>query len=112
MQISGTGGQADTAIGAQMSKNGRSIIALYSTTSVKDAKTGERKTVSKIASTLRTGAVVSLSRNDVDWVVTEFGAVCLRGATVRERAESLIGIAHPDFRDTLREEAKALNYFK
>ncbi|MDR2609925.1 MAG: 4-hydroxybutyrate--acetyl-CoA CoA transferase [Clostridiales Family XIII bacterium] len=112
VQISGTGGQADTAIGAQISKNGRSIIALYSTTAIKDAETGERKTVSKIVPTLRPGAAVSLSRNDVDWVVTEYGAVNLRGVTVREKAERLISIAHPDFRETLLEEAKTLKYLK
>jgi acyl-CoA hydrolase len=110
MQISGTGGQADTAIGAQMSKNGRSVIALYSTALIKDTATGEKKTISKIVPMLRSGAAVSLSRNDVDWVVTEFGMTCLRGATIRERAERLIEIAHPDFRETLLEEAKSLNY--
>ncbi|MDL2323937.1 4-hydroxybutyrate--acetyl-CoA CoA transferase [Ruminococcaceae bacterium OttesenSCG-928-A16] len=111
LQISGTGGQSDTAIGAQNSKNGRSIIALYSTAMVKNHETGEREEVSKIVPTLRPGAAVSLSRNDVDWVVTEFGAVNLRGTCVRERAELLISIAHPKFRNELREEAKKLEYW-
>jgi acyl-CoA hydrolase len=111
LQISGTGGQSDTAIGAQNSKNGRSIIALYSTAMAKNPATGEREEVSKIVPTLRPGAAVSLSRNDVDWVVTEFGVVNLRGTCVRERVEMLIGIAHPKFRDELREAAKKLEYW-
>lgn len=112
VQFSGTGGQADTAIGAQMSKNGKSIIALYSTAMVKDKATGQRVESSKIVSTLKPGAAVSLSRNDVDWVVTEYGAVCLRGTSMSERAKLLISIAHPNFRDQLTQEAVALGIFK
>ncbi|MCV2394740.1 hypothetical protein OEB99_10515 [Actinotalea sp. M2MS4P-6] len=104
-QISGTGGQSDTATGAQRSRNGRSIIALYSTVEKTDRVTGETTVISKIVPTLRPGAAVSLSRNDVDWVVTEYGAVNLRGTTIAERVERLISIAHPDFRDGLHEEA-------
>ena len=105
VQFSGTGGQADTAIGAQMSKNGRSVIALYSTAMVKNKATGERTETSKIVSTLKPGAAVSLSRNDVDWLVTEYGAVCLRGTSMSERAKRIISVAHPDFRDQLTQEA-------
>lgn len=108
VQFSGTGGQADTAIGAQISKNGRSIIALYSTAMVKDQRTGERKENSKIVSTLKPGAAVSLSRNDVDWVVTEYGAVNLRGTSMAERARRIISVAHPSFRERLTAEAVAL----
>lgn len=104
-QISGTGGQADTAIGAQNAKNGRSFIALYSTASIRNKITGEIEEVSKIVPTLQPGAAVSLSRNDVDYVVTEYGIVRLRGANIRERAKLLISIAHPKFRDLLRDEA-------
>ena len=104
-QFSGTGGQADTAIGAQMSKGGRSIIALYSTAMVKDKVTGERHEVSKIVPQLQTGAAVSLSRNDVDLVITEYGVADLRGANIKERVESLIAIAHPKFRDELLDQA-------
>lgn len=107
-QFSGTGGQADTAIGAVKSKGGRSIIALYSTAMVKDKATGERKESSKIVCQLKPGAAVSLSRNDVDWLVTEYGAVCLRGTALEERAKLIISIAHPNFREQLTEEAKAL----
>jgi acyl-CoA hydrolase len=106
LQISGTGGQADTAIGAQNSKNGRSIIALYSTIDKKDPVTGEMTSGSKIVSTLKPGAAVSLSRNDVDWVVTEYGAVNLRGTTIRERVNLLVSIAHPAFREGLLADAK------
>lgn len=108
VQFSGTGGQADTAIGAQKSKNGRSIIALYSTAMVKDKATGERKETSKIVCQLKTGAAVSLSRNDIDWLVTEYGAVNLRGTGLAERARLIISVAHPDFRDQLTKEAIAL----
>ena len=103
-QFSGTGGQSDTAIGAQMSKNGRSIIALYSTAMVKGPD-GERREVSKIVPQLQAGAAVSLSRNDVDLVITEYGVADLRGTNIRERVESLIQIAHPKFRDTLWDQA-------
>ena len=111
LQFSGSGGQSDTAIGAQNSKNGRSIIALYSTAMVKNPETGEKEEISKIVPTLRAGAAVTLSRNDVDWVVTEHGMVNLRGTTIRERAEKLISIAHPKFRDELRKAAKELEYW-
>jgi len=106
-QFSGTGGQSDTAIGAQMSEGGKSFIALYSTTSVKQPD-GSRKAISKIAPTLTPGAAVTLHRSDVDYVVTEFGAVRLKGAPVRERAKRLISIAHPDFQPWLRQEAERL----
>lgn len=111
-QFSGTGGQTDTATGAQRAKNGRSFIALYSTANVRNPQTNERVTVSKIVPTLKPGAAVSLSRNDVDFVVTEYGAVCLRGTTIQERVALLISIAHPDFRDQLRNQAKEIGYIR
>lgn len=110
VQFSGTGGQADTAIGALNSKGGKSFIALYSTAMVKNKETGEREEVSKIVTTLKPGAAVTLSRNDVDYVVTEYGCVCLRGTTIEERVKLLISIAHPKFRDKLLEEAKQLEW--
>ena len=105
MQFSGTGGQADTAIGAQNAKNGRSIMALYSTALIKNKETGEREEISKIVPMLKPGAIVSLSRNDVDYVVTEYGVASLRGTSVKERVERLINIAHPKFREELSKQA-------
>ncbi len=103
-QFSGTGGQADTAIGAQMSEGGKSFIALYSTADIKQAD-GSVKTVSKIAPTLMAGAAVTLHRANVDHVVTEYGVVRLKGCPISERVRRLISIAHPDFRPWLEEEA-------
>jgi acyl-CoA hydrolase len=105
IQYSGSGGQADTAIGAQRSPGGHSFICLYSTANIKSAN-GEREVVSKITPMLKHGSVVTLSRNDVDYVVTEYGIVSLRGRNLKERAERLISIAHPDFRDELRFHVK------
>ncbi len=109
-QFSGTGGQSDTAVGAQNSKRGKSFITLYSTAMVKNPETGEREEISKIVPTLKPGAAVSLSRNDVDYVVTEYGGVCLRGTTIEERVQLLISIAHPKFRDELLKEARKLGW--
>lgn len=97
LQYSGTGGQSDTAYGAIHSKNGRSIIALHST-----AKKG---TISTIMPVLAPGAIVTLSRNNIDYIVTEFGIAPMKGRSVRERVENLIAIAHPNFRAQLRESA-------
>lgn len=108
VQYSGTGGQSNTAVGAQGSFEGKSIIALHSDAYVRDSLTGERKRVSKIVPRLTFGAAVSLSRNDVDYVVTEYGVASLRGTSVRERVKRLVAIAHPDYRAELQEEADRL----
>jgi len=97
-QFSGIGGQVDFVRGVSRSKGGKSIIALPSTAS------GGK--ISRIACELDRGAAVSTSRNDVHHIVTEYGVANLRGKCLRERAMALIGIAHPDFRATLTEEAK------
>jgi len=110
VQFSGTGGQCDTATGAQKSRNGRSVIALYSTAMVKNPETGEREEISKIVPLLKPGAAVSLSRNDVDYVVTEYGAVRLKGLSVARRVDLLISVAHPKFRDGLRVAAKEYGF--
>lgn len=99
-QYSGTGGASDFAYGAFHSKGGRGIIALTST-----AKGG---TISKIQPTLTPGAVVTISRNLADYVVTEYGIAKLRNRTIRQRVENLIAIAHPDFRAELRRQADQL----
>lgn len=95
-QISGIGGQMDFVRGANLSKGGRSIIALHSTTA--DGKH------SKIVANLTEGAPVTTSRCDVNYIVTEYGVAQLRGKTLRERAQQLIAIAHPKFRKELAEE--------
>ncbi len=102
---SGTGGQVDTAIGAQRSKNGKSFIALHSTT-LKKNKDGTKHLTSKIVSKFENGQSVTFSRNDIDYVVTEYGIVKLKGYTIKERILKLISIAHPDFRESLLNEAK------
>ena len=96
--ISGTGGSIDYAMGAFYSKGGRGIVAFSST-----AKGGE---TSRIRPVLTPGAAVSIHRNYADYIVTEYGAAQLRGATLKERAERLIAIAHPKFREELTAEAK------
>lgn len=107
LQLSGTGGQTETASGARQSEGGKSIIALHSTANVKNAD-GERERVSTIVPTQPAGMAISLMRADVDFVVTEYGVASLRGASIRERAAELISIAHPDYRDQLIYEAKKL----
>ena len=108
--FSGTGGQCDTATGAQRAKNGRSFITLYSTTMARNKETGVKEEISKIVSTLKPGAAVTLSRNDVDFIVTEYGCVRLKGRNIKERVELLISIAHPKFRDQLYKEAKEIGF--
>jgi len=99
-QYSGTGGAWDFAYGAFHAKNGRGIIALQST-----AKGG---TISRIVPRLTSGSVVTIPRTIVDMVVTEYGVARLRGKSVRQRAEELINVAHPDFRSELRKQAREL----
>ncbi len=112
VQFSGTGGQTDTAVGALRSKNGKSFIALYSTTYARIKNSNEKEEISKIVPTLKEGAVVSLLRNDVDYIVTEYGAVRLRGTSIKERVSLLISIAHPKFREQLIQSAKEIGYIK
>ncbi|MBB6482540.1 acetyl-CoA hydrolase/transferase C-terminal domain-containing protein [Spirochaeta isovalerica] len=102
VQYSGTGGQLDTHRGAVMSKGGKGIIALRST-----AKGG---TLSTITAVLAEGAKVTVPRQDIDYVVTEYGVAHLRGGTIAQRVKALIAIAHPDFRDRLTDEARKLKY--
>lgn len=104
--ISGTGGQLDFVIGAQMSKNGKSILCAPSTYTHKNGTVGSR-----IAPTMATGSTVTTPRSCVHYVATEYGIVNLRGRSLWERAELLISIAHPDFRDDLIRQAEALGYW-
>ncbi|WP_374278846.1 acetyl-CoA hydrolase/transferase family protein [Azonexus sp.] len=97
---SGTGGQADFVRAANRSKGGKSFIVLPST--AKD------DTISRIVPTLAQGTHVTTSKNDVNYVVTEYGVAQLRGKTAKQRCAELIAIAHPDFRGELREAARKL----
>ena len=102
-QFSGVGGQVDFIRGAAMGTNGRAIIAMPSVTVKKDGTK-----LSKITPLLGEGQVVTTSRHDVDYVVTEYSLAKLKGKTVRDRARALIDIAHPDFRDELKESFKKM----
>ena len=103
---SGVGGQLDFIYGASRSKGGVPIIALPS-----DTTTSSGKRFSRISAMLKHGAGVVTTRNHVRYVVTEYGVADLYGKTIRQRAQSLIGIAHPDFRADLTKQAQELNYF-
>ncbi len=102
---SGAGGQLDFIYGASLSEGGLPIIALPSTTTLKNGTK-----ISKIVPTLKNGAGVITTRSHVHYVATEYGIVNLYGKTVRERARLLISIAHPDFRAELEYQAKLLCY--
>jgi acyl-CoA hydrolase len=97
---SSSGGQYDFSRGAMYSEGGQGFIVLQSTT--RDGS------MSKIRPTLTPGSVVTTSKNTVDKIVTEFGVAEMRGQTIRDRAQQLISIAHPRFRDELSAEARAL----
>ena len=99
---SGVGGQLDFIRGAARSKGGVPLVAFLST-----AKGGE---ISRIVPMLNEGSGVVTTRNDVHYVVTEFGVAKLYGKTVRQRADLLINVAHPRFRDELRHAARQLGY--
>ena len=92
-QFSGVGGQVDFVRGATMSKGGRSVIAMPST-----AKSG---TVSRIVPVITEYSAVTTTRNDVNYIVTEYGIAQLKGKTMKDRARALISIAHPNFREAL-----------
>ncbi|MED3563698.1 acetyl-CoA hydrolase/transferase family protein, partial [Bacillus xiapuensis] len=99
---SSTGGQADFGTGVRFAKNGKGFICLYST--------AKNDTISRIRPTLAPGSVVTTSKNDVDYVVTEYGITQLKGKSIIERTKSLIEIAHPKFRDELTFEAKKMGF--
>lgn len=97
-QFSGVGGQVDYVRGAMLSPGGKSIMAMPATAA--------KGTVSRIVPFLTHGAAITTSRNDVDYVVTEYGIAHLKAKTLKERAKSLIAIAHPNFRERLMDEFK------
>ncbi|MCP9758050.1 acetyl-CoA hydrolase/transferase family protein [Aquitalea sp. S1-19] len=98
--FSSTGGQTDFIRAANRSKGGRGIIVTPST--------AKNDTISRIVPTLTEGTFVSCSKNDVNYVVTEYGVAQLRGKSLRQRAQELISIAHPNFRAELTEEARKM----
>lgn len=100
---SGIGGQMDFIRGAALSPGGKPIIAIPATTS--------NGKISRIVTELKPGAGVVTTRGHVHWVVTEYGAVNLHGKTLRQRAEALISIAHPDFRAELRRQVSEVRHF-
>jgi acyl-CoA hydrolase len=99
---SGIGGQMDFIRGAALSRGGKAIIALPST--------GRGGNISRIVTEIAAGAGVVTTRGHVHWVVTEYGAVNLHGATLRERGAALISIAHPDFRAELTRDLKRIRH--
>jgi acyl-CoA hydrolase len=103
LPYSGTGGQSDFVRAANRSRGGKAFIVLPAT--------AKNDTISRIVPVLAPGTHVSTSKNDVDYVVTEFGVAQLRGKSAKQRALELIAIAHPDFRAELREAAKRINLF-
>lgn len=106
-QISGTGGQLDFVIGAYRSKGGKSIVALSSTYKTRD---GEVK--SRILPTLSAGTIITDPRSTVHMVATEYGIVNLKGKSTWQRAEQIISLAHPDFRDDLIKEAEKMKIWR
>lgn len=105
--ISGTGGQFDFHYGCYHSEGGQSFICLRST-----QKDKEGKIKSRIVPFFEPGTAITLPRAVTHWVVTEFGMVNLKGKTTWERAEDLISIAHPDFREELTQKAVEMNIWK
>jgi len=105
--ITGTGGQLDFVLGTHLSKNGKAILCCPSTYNTKDGQVRSR-----IVSLLTPGSTVTTPRSCVQYVCTEYGIVNLRGRNLWQRAELLVGLAHPDFRDDLVKEAKEIGYLQ
>ena len=106
-QFSGTGGQLDFVMGAFKSLGGKSFICVPSTRTLKDGTL-----VTNISATLPEGSVVTTPRMITNYVVTEYGAVNLKGKSTWQRAEALISIAHPQFRDELIKQAEKMGVWK
>ena len=100
-QLSGVGGQMDFLEGAYRSKGGKGFICINSLRLTKD---GERK--SNILATIPGGSTISAPRTMIQYVATEYGIASLSGKTLRERAEAMAAIAHPDFREELMKYAQ------
>ena len=102
-QKSGTGGQLDFIFGAFGSHGGKGLICLSSTRTEKDGTVHTR-----IRPSITPGSIVTVPRSIIHYVVTEYGTAQLKGKSTWQRAEALINIAHPDFRDELIREAEAM----
>ena len=100
-QISGNGGMWDFVLGAQWSKNGKSFICLPAT-----LKNKEGELESKIVANFDPCTIVTIPRQQVDYIVTEFGSAQVKAKSTWRRAEMLIDIAHPDFREDLIKKAE------
>ena len=107
VQISGNGGMWDFVLGAQFSKGGKSFLCM--TSSYKDK---EGNLHSRIVPTFTPGSIVTVPRQQVDYIVTEYGAVQMRAKPTWERAEKMIELAHPQFRDELIKDAEKLNIWR
>ena len=105
--ISGTGGQLDFVMGAYLSKGGKSFICMSSTVTGKDGTVKSR-----IVPTLTPGSIATDPRSCVHYIVTEYGMVNLKGLSTWERAEALISIAHPDFREQLIQDAEKMHIWR
>ncbi|MCI8293234.1 MAG: butyryl-CoA:acetate CoA-transferase [Hespellia sp.] len=105
--ISGAGGQLDFVLGAYLSKGGKSFICCSSTFKTKD---GQVK--SRILPTLNPGSIVTDTRANIHFLVTEFGKVNLKGLSTWQKAEAIISVAHPDFRDELIKEAEKMKIWR
>ncbi|EHL17212.1 butyryl-CoA:acetate CoA-transferase [Peptoanaerobacter stomatis] len=105
--ISGAGGQLDFVLGAYLSNGGKSFICLSSTVTDK-----EGKMTSRIIPTLKEGSAVTAARPNTHYVVTEYGKVNLKGLSTWQRAEALINIAHPDFREELIKDAEKMKIWR
>ena len=106
--ISGSGGQQDFVLGAYLSKGGKSFICCSAT--VKDKKTGELH--SRIRPTMLDGTIITATRTNLHWLVTEYGKFNVKGKTTWERAEGIIGLAHPQFREELIAAAEKMHIWR
>ena len=106
--ISGAGGQLDFVLGAYLSKGGKSFICCSST--FMDKKTGQLQ--SRIRPTLANGSIVTDTRANIHYLVTEYGLVNLKGLSTWQKAEAIISVAHPDFRDQLIADAEKMHIWR
>jgi len=105
-QISGAGGQLDFVLGAYLSNGGKSFVCCSSTFGKADS------TKSRIVSTMNPGSIITDTRANIHYFVTEYGKVCLKGISTWEKSEKIISVAHPDFRDSLIKDAEKMKIWR